>query len=133
MPNPKKFDNKSDWMDSCMHQLRKVENKDQQQSVAICLNMWRDKDKKKKLAHRVASAFIEASINVDLKRRPPMSEALRSRSRQQKEQGVKNVPGEQGGDVKFVKNEKEPVTHLRKQGPEVVGPYGIRKKLDKKW
>jgi mannose-6-phosphate isomerase-like protein (cupin superfamily)/2'-5' RNA ligase len=48
MPDPKSFKSKEEWMDSCMHQLRKVENKPQGQSVAICLDMWRNKNKKKK-------------------------------------------------------------------------------------
>jgi hypothetical protein len=47
MPNPKKYTDKREWMDDCMHQTRKVEKKDQDQSVAICLSMWRNKDKKK--------------------------------------------------------------------------------------
>jgi len=48
MPDPKKFKNKDGWMGACMHQLRRVEGKPQDQSVAICLDMWRNKDKKKK-------------------------------------------------------------------------------------
>jgi len=48
MPNPSKYSDKQKWMDDCMHQNRKVEGKPQDQSVAICLNMWHNKDKKKR-------------------------------------------------------------------------------------
>ena len=51
MPNPKDYDNKQDWMDACMSQqkdegknMKKEDERDQ--AVAICLNMWRDKNKK---------------------------------------------------------------------------------------
>jgi len=60
MPDPNKFDNKNDWMDACMHQLRKVENKEQDESVAQCINMWEGKKKKKKAARRVLSSYLEA-------------------------------------------------------------------------
>lgn len=50
MPNPGKYDSKNSWMDACMHQVKKVEGKPQNQAVAQCLNMWRNKDKKKKSA-----------------------------------------------------------------------------------
>lgn len=51
MPNPKSYDSKDEWMDACMS-TRKDEHPDEDhdQSVAICLNMWRDKDKKKESA-----------------------------------------------------------------------------------
>jgi len=68
MPNPKKFDNQNEWMDACMHQQRKVENKEQGQSVAICLNMWRDKNKKS--ASRVANAFIASEREALIKVQP---------------------------------------------------------------
>jgi hypothetical protein len=49
MPNPKNYKDKQVWMGDCMHQTKKVEGKPQDQSVAICLNKWRNKDKKKKV------------------------------------------------------------------------------------
>lgn len=45
MPNPEDFDSKDSWMDACMHQVKKVEGKPQDQAVAQCLSMWRSKDK----------------------------------------------------------------------------------------
>lgn len=48
MPNPKKYKDKQKWMADCMHQNKTVEGKPQEQSVAICLNIWRNKDKKKR-------------------------------------------------------------------------------------
>lgn len=48
MPDPKKFKDKQKWMAECMHQVKKVEGKPQDQAVAICLSQWRNKDKKKK-------------------------------------------------------------------------------------
>jgi hypothetical protein len=47
MPNPSKYKDKSEFMEDCMHQTRRVEKMPQDKSVAVCLNMWRDKDKKK--------------------------------------------------------------------------------------
>jgi len=48
VPDPKKYSDKQDFMDDCMHQTKKVEGKPQAQSVAVCLNMWRNKGKKSK-------------------------------------------------------------------------------------
>lgn len=50
MPDPGRYKNKQNWMEDCMHQTKTVEDKPQDQAVAICLNMWRNKDKKKKKA-----------------------------------------------------------------------------------
>jgi len=57
MPNPSNYSDQNKWMDDCMHQMRKVEKKPQDQSVAVCLNRWREKDKKKK---KCAAGFIRA-------------------------------------------------------------------------
>jgi len=42
MPDPKKYSDKNEWMDAFMRQTCKVEGKHQDQSVAICLSMWRN-------------------------------------------------------------------------------------------
>jgi len=47
MPNPKKYKNKNKLMGECMHQVETVEGKPHEQAVAQCLQMWRDKGKKK--------------------------------------------------------------------------------------
>jgi len=49
MPNPSHYKDQSAWMKDCLH-TRKAEGKDasHEQSVAICLSMWRKKGKKKK-------------------------------------------------------------------------------------
>lgn len=46
MPNPKKFEDKKEWMGACLHQSKK-EGREHKQSVAMCLNMWRTKDESK--------------------------------------------------------------------------------------
>jgi hypothetical protein len=51
MPDPKDFSDKKKYMDECMHQTRKVEKKPQDESVAICLNRWREEKGGKKSAH----------------------------------------------------------------------------------
>jgi hypothetical protein len=43
MPNPKKYDNQSDWMAACVP-TRKREGDKQEQAVAVCLSMWRNKE-----------------------------------------------------------------------------------------
>lgn len=48
MPNPDKYSDKQKFMDDCMHQVKKVEGKPQDQAVGQCLSMWREKGKKKK-------------------------------------------------------------------------------------
>lgn len=48
MPDPEKYTDKQEFMSDCMHQMRKVEKRPQDQSVAICLSMWRRKEEKKK-------------------------------------------------------------------------------------
>lgn len=50
MPNPKKYKDKSKFMGDCMHQVKKVEGEPQDKAVAICLNMWAEKGKKKSAA-----------------------------------------------------------------------------------
>ena len=48
MPNPKDFTDQNDWMDACMHQVKGVEGKSQDEAVSQCLAIWRGKGKKKK-------------------------------------------------------------------------------------
>lgn len=48
MPDVGRYKDKKNWMADCMHQTLKVEGKKQDQAVAICLNMWRNRNKKKK-------------------------------------------------------------------------------------
>jgi len=64
MPNPKDFNDQNDWMDACMHQVKKVEGKPQEQAVAQCLAIWRDKGKKKK---KKSAAEIIRKIAEDSK------------------------------------------------------------------
>jgi hypothetical protein len=82
MPNPKEFSNKKDWMDACMHQCVTVEKKEQDQSVAQCLNQWRDKEKKS--ARKIVASFLEAmdkesGIWIEPKRTPRLRERIRER------------------------------------------------------
>ena len=58
MLDPKKYDNQNDWMDACMHSMRREEGKPQQQSVAVCLSKWRNKDKKKKGQKKCAADYV---------------------------------------------------------------------------
>lgn len=44
MPKPNAGESHTDWMHRCMHR-QKEEGKEHTQSVAICLNMWRERDK----------------------------------------------------------------------------------------
>lgn len=47
MPDPKKYKKKQDFMNDCMHVMRREENRPQDQSVAICLSMWKNRNKDK--------------------------------------------------------------------------------------
>lgn len=47
MPDPSKYKDKQKWMEDCMHQTKTEEGKPQDQAVAICLSMWRNKGKDK--------------------------------------------------------------------------------------
>jgi hypothetical protein len=42
MPNPENYDNEDDWMSACVP-TRIEEGDDQDQAVAVCLSMWRNK------------------------------------------------------------------------------------------
>lgn len=44
MPNPSEYDNENEWMSACVP-TRIDEGDEQDQAVAACLGMWRDKDK----------------------------------------------------------------------------------------
>jgi|WetSurMetagenome_2_1015567.scaffolds.fasta_scaffold796238_2 hypothetical protein len=50
MPDPKKFKEKQEFMDSCMHQVKTVEGEPQDKAVSKCLGLWGSKNKKKKCA-----------------------------------------------------------------------------------
>ena len=58
MPNPNKYTDKQKFMEDCMHQVKTVEGKPQEQAVAQCLAMWRGKGKKKKKEKKCASDLI---------------------------------------------------------------------------
>lgn len=58
MPNPSKYTDKQKFMEDCMHQVKTVEGKPQERSVAQCLAMWRSKGKKKKKEKKCASDLI---------------------------------------------------------------------------
>ena len=125
MPNPKKFDNKNEWMDTCMHQLRKEEHKDQQQSVAICINMWRDKNKKK--AKRVVASFLkaqdkEAVLWTEPRKIPRLKERLRPHQEKTVKKDTEPFFAEKGEEVieilpsgKEVKRKYNPATMKDKQ------------------
>lgn len=113
MPNPNEFSNERDWMDACMHQLKKVEKKDQDQSVAICLNRWRDRNKS---ARRVIASFFEAidkesGVWIEPKRIPRLRERGLHRERGMKPplppSTEKKEPKPEEGDKKeFFENGK---------------------------
>jgi hypothetical protein len=48
MPDPGEYKNEQDFMSDCMHQVKKVEGKPQDQAVAQCLSMWRQEHGGKK-------------------------------------------------------------------------------------
>lgn len=62
MPNPNDYkeSEKQKFMSDCMHQCVRIENKSQEESVAQCLSMWREKGKKKK---KCASELIREQSN----------------------------------------------------------------------
>lgn len=68
MPNPEDYDNKDSWMDACMHQVKKVEGKPQDQAVAQCLSMWRNRDKSASVTtcdiKRVVAVLDKVANNV---------------------------------------------------------------------
>jgi len=47
MPDPSKYKDKQEFMGDCIR-MNMDEGKSHNQSVAICINMWVNKDKKKK-------------------------------------------------------------------------------------
>ena len=62
MPNPKDYKDKQEFMSDCMHQTRRKEKMPQDQAVAVCLNMWRDKGKKtavSKVLRHIGESILE--------------------------------------------------------------------------
>jgi 2'-5' RNA ligase len=57
MPDPQKYKDEKEFMEDCMHQVKKVEGKPQDQALGQCFGMWENK----KGAEEVMS--IEASIS----------------------------------------------------------------------
>ena len=54
------FKNEKDFMKECMHKTLHMEKKDRDQATAECLNMWRNRKKKK----CVASLLKELSTSL---------------------------------------------------------------------
>jgi hypothetical protein len=54
MPDPKRYapteEGKKHFMRDCMHTTLHLEKKDKNQGIAQCMQMWRDRGKKKKKA-----------------------------------------------------------------------------------
>jgi len=57
MPNPGEFDNRDEWFEACIPALIK-EGKDQERAVAICGQMWRDKEQAAK--YRLSIVAVKA-------------------------------------------------------------------------
>jgi len=66
MPNPKKYKSQKKFMCDCLHQTVTVEGRKKDQGLAMCLNMWKNRGKKKKMARNVIANFIEAATNIRL-------------------------------------------------------------------
>lgn len=64
MPNPNDYKDQNSFMDDCMHQVKKVEGTPQDQSVAQCLSMWREKGKKKKKKKCASDILRELSNKI---------------------------------------------------------------------
>lgn len=47
LPSPKKFKDQKAFMKECMHQTLHMEKKEKDQAIAQCMQMWRDRSKKK--------------------------------------------------------------------------------------
>jgi len=78
MPDPKDFKSQESWMGACMHQTLKHEDKEQDQAVAQCLNMWRKKSKKKvrrgKKSKRTAGEILRCAAEALLVGQPPSAD-----------------------------------------------------------
>lgn len=57
MPNPKDYDNEKDWMAACVP-MRIEEGNDQDQAVAACMSMWRDRNKEKHIGDYLLDQFV---------------------------------------------------------------------------
>lgn len=62
-PNPSQ-ETQSQWMKRCMHQLVTVEERDQQQAVAICLSMWRSANRKDATPFEAQLAAVKTELGV---------------------------------------------------------------------
>lgn len=65
MPNPTEYENEDDWMKVCVPKMMD-EGKDNDQAVAACMGMWKDKGKSKDANMQGNFIFTELSIS-DLK------------------------------------------------------------------
>lgn len=67
MPDPKDYDDKQSFMGACMHQVKTKEGKPQDQAVAQCLSMWRNKKKAASVLNRIASRLDNVADTVHKK------------------------------------------------------------------
>jgi hypothetical protein len=63
MPNMKDFDNQDDWMKACVPRMME-EGKDNEQAVAACMGMWKDKEDAGKL--RLMTSAVKAGDDYTL-------------------------------------------------------------------
>ena len=115
MPDVSKFKSKNDWMDACMHQVKKVEGKPQNEAVGRCLGEWAGKGKKKK---KCASDILR-KIAEEIKESMPYFET---------------DGGTFGQDLKFEglsKEDKKKVVDALEKGEEITLLSGAKVTLDK--
>jgi len=132
MPNPNNYTNKENFMSDCLRQTINVENKDRDQGIAMCLNMWKNKGKKKKkgnempenkIARRVVLSFLEMdAARKELLTFPEKSQRLKHYL--QPKQRKFGPPSKT--DEPFAKP-GEPVQVLEPSGKWKVKPYDPRK------
>ncbi len=124
MPDPKKFDNKADFMGACMHQTLKIEKKDRDEAIAQCIGIWESRNKS---ARRVVASFLDAmdkeSIWINPRKTPRTTEHLHQRQKQVMSQppGKKNEPFAQKGEM---------VKMILPDGKEEKRPYDPEKMKD---
>ena len=64
MPEPTEYENESDWMAVCVPKL-KGEGKEQDQAVAACMNMWKERGKSEEKEMQTDFLFVELSTSID--------------------------------------------------------------------
>ena len=105
MPDPSKYDDREDWLEACIPTMIE-EGREQDQAVAACMQMWRDRDKATMVADLKDEGMLVYERGGATLARPPIDRAwsvltVKSVNAERREiEGIASTPSvDRAGDI----------------------------------